>query len=145
MPSHTTLCMYNNLPIRGWLAVPSSPPSPPNVIVLFHPSIGTSGTTPLDAAKTFLQIATDSSKLNLGSNILFACATHCTFCVFSPAPSTHIAFACAYPQDSIPGWSQQQASALFPGLDLSTLYIGDNIVYVSSRLLFAMPVVTVRR
>jgi hypothetical protein len=66
--------MYNNLPVRGWLHTPSNPSAPPNAIVLFHPTIETDGTTPVDAAQRFIDSAIDSSRFNLGGNILFSCA-----------------------------------------------------------------------
>jgi hypothetical protein len=60
------------LPVRGWLKAPVSPQSPPDVLVLFHPTIEEG--TPQSAAQKFLELSADSSKLNLGSFILFSCA-----------------------------------------------------------------------
>jgi hypothetical protein len=69
-----TLHRHGSLPVRGWLYTPAPRASPINVIVLFHPTISQSGTTPLDSARRFLEVVVDASKLNLGSNIVFACA-----------------------------------------------------------------------
>jgi hypothetical protein len=100
------------------------------VVVLFHPTIEEEGTTPLDAAARFMQMATDSSKLNIaGSNIVFACELsrarlHPKFSTStltlnqftnrcSPRVSDGISScAGAYPQDAIPGWTAQQAQEL---------------------------------
>lgn len=109
--------MFDGLPVRGWLRVPPGVASA-NVVVLYHPTIEEDGVTPLDAAARFMLMATDASKLNIaGSNIVFACA---------------------YPQDAIPGWTAQQAQELFPGLVLDTFYLGDNIAYALAALEWAI-------
>jgi hypothetical protein len=102
---------FNFFPVRGWLHTPAS--STADVVILMHGTIESTGVTPMDAAQNFLSLATDATKLNMGHFILFSCA---------------------YPQDSIPGWSQEQANATYPGLDLSTLFLGDNIVYAEAAL-----------
>jgi hypothetical protein len=68
-----TLLRFNGYPVRGFLRAPASVASA-NVVVLFHPTIEEEGTTPLDAATRFMNMATDSSKLNIAAtNIVFAC------------------------------------------------------------------------
>ena len=68
-----TLPRFNGYPVRGFLRAPASVAAA-NVVVLFHPTIEEEGTTPLDAATRFMNMATDSSKLNIaGTNIIFAC------------------------------------------------------------------------
>ena len=68
-----TLPRFNGYPVRGFLRAPASVAAA-NVVVLFHPTIEEEGTTPLDAATRFMNLATDSSKLNIaGTNIIFAC------------------------------------------------------------------------
>jgi hypothetical protein len=108
---------YNNLPVRGFLYVPEIPSPTADVVVLYHGTISTSGIAPTDAARRFLDIVRDTRGLNLGDKIIFSVA---------------------YPQDAIPGWTQAQASALFPGIgSLSTFALGDNLRYAEASLLWA--------
>jgi hypothetical protein len=107
---------YSGTPVRGYLYVPTAGPSKLDVVVLMHGTIDNAGITPLRAAQRFLSIAQNPDGLNLNNRILFSVA---------------------YPQDSIPGWTQEQANSLFPGITLSTFYFGDNIAYVEAALLWA--------
>jgi hypothetical protein len=114
--TYTITQTYNGTPVRGYLYVPETSKSQLDVVVLLHPTIEIAGSTPLDAAQMFLDLAKDSAGLSLGDKILFSVA---------------------YPQDSIPGWTQTQANDLFPGINLSNFYFGDNITYVEAALLWA--------
>ena len=107
---------YNNLPVRGFLYVPEVPSDTLNVVVLYHGTITSRGSTPVTASQKFLDIVRNPRGLNLGSYIIFSVA---------------------YPQDAIPGWTQAQAQALFPGLDLTGFILGDNLEYAEASLLWA--------
>tara|TARA_B100002019_G_scaffold207347_1_gene180097 strand:- start:22260 stop:23594 length:1335 start_codon:yes stop_codon:yes gene_type:complete len=108
---------YNGYPVRGYLYYPTSANvgSALDVVVLYHGTITSQGVTPADAASTFMQIALN--KVDLKDKIIFSVA---------------------YPQDAIPAYVANSALATqqFPGLDLSTFYIGDNIVYAEAALLW---------
>ena len=108
---------YNGYPVRGYLYYPTSANvgSALDVVVLYHGTITSEGVTPADAASTFMSIARD--KVDLKDKIIFSVA---------------------YPQDAIPAYLANSALATqqFPGLDLSTFYIGDNIVYAEAALLW---------
>ena len=108
---------HNGLPVRGYLYYPTSLGSASNldVVVLYHGTIEdeTGSTTPFEAAQKFLQLALN--KVNLKDKLIFSVA---------------------YPQDAIPGYTQTKASNQFPGINLSTLYFGDNIRYVEAALLW---------
>ena len=108
---------YNGYPVRGYLYYPTSSDvgSTLDVVVLYHGTITSSGVTPADAASTFMSIALN--KVDLKDKIIFSVA---------------------YPQDAIPDYIENPALATqqFPGLDLSTFYIGDNIVYAEAALLW---------
>jgi hypothetical protein len=106
----------NSLPVRGYLYVPNTPVSQLDLVVLYHGTINTPGVTPLNAAQTFLNIARDPNKLNLGNKLIFSVA---------------------YPQDAIPGWTQSQANSLFPGLVLSEFTFGENLPYAEAALVWA--------
>ena len=110
---------YNGVPVRGYLYYPTSSDvgSSLDVVVLYHGTITSAGVTPFDAASTFMSIALN--KVDLKDKIIFSVA---------------------YPQDAIPdyismvdtGLAQQQ----FPGLNFSSLLIGDNIAYAEAALLW---------
>lgn len=108
---------YDGYPVRGYLQLPSGPSGARDVILLYHGTISKQATTPLDAASKFLEIASDPGGLALDDRILFSVA---------------------YPQDAIPGWTQQAAEALFPGINLSTFYLGDNLPYAKAALDWAL-------
>ena len=92
-----------------------------DVVVLYHGTIETAGVNPLDAASTFLTIATSPSQVNLRDKIIFSVA---------------------YPQDAVPVWENnvQNPAAIFPEfgtfLNLSTFYFGDNLSYAEAALLW---------
>lgn len=88
-----------------------------DVVVLYHGTITAQGTTPIQAAETFLTIATNANRLNLRDKIIFSVA---------------------YPQDAIPAWiaNPSLASAQFPGINLPNLYLGDNLPYAEAALLW---------
>ena len=113
--------IHNGYPVRGFIHVPSENPASSDVIVLFHGTIESSGSTPLTAADRFLDIALDRSGLNFESKLIYSVA---------------------YPQDAIPGWTPEAASALFPGLNLSTFYLGDNLPYAQAALSWAQSQLT---
>ena len=106
---------YNGYPVRGFLYYPTSSGVSSNldVVVLYHPTIEDAGKTPIDAALNFLKIAQDEVDLK-----------------------DKLIFSVAYPQDSIPGYTQEKATQQFPGLNIETLYLGDNIVYAEAALLW---------
>ena len=108
---------HNGYPVRGYLYYPTSKNVGDNldIVVLYHGTIESSGVTPPDAASTFMQIALN--QVNLRDKLIFSVA---------------------YPQDVIPDYlaNPSLATQQFPGLDLSTLYIGDNIVYAEAALLW---------
>jgi hypothetical protein len=114
--TYTITETYSGTPIRGYLYVPEIEKSQLDVVMLLHPTIEAPGSTPLDAAQMFLGLAKDPNGLSLGDKIIFSVA---------------------YPQDNIPGWTQAQANDLFPGINLSNFYFGDNITYVEAALLWA--------
>ena len=108
---------HNGYPVRGYLYYPTSANVGDNldVVVLYHGTITSPGVTPPDAASTFMQIALN--QVNLRDKLIFSVA---------------------YPQDAIPDYvaNPPLATQQFPGIDLSTLYIGDNIVYAEAALLW---------
>lgn len=108
---------YNGYPVRGYLYYPTSSDvgSTLDVVVLYHGTIESQEVTPFDAASTFMSIALN--KVDLKDKIIFSVA---------------------YPQDAIPDYvaNSSLATQQFPGLDLSTFYIGDNIVYAEAALLW---------
>jgi hypothetical protein len=113
----------NSLTVRGHLYYPTSSYIGPNVdvVVLYHSTIGSPNLTPLDAAQTFLNIATSSSQLNLRDKIIFSVA---------------------YPQDAVPDWVNEvkSPSEEFPEFDgtleYSNFYLGDNITHAEAALLW---------
>jgi hypothetical protein len=113
--------VYDGYPVRGFIHVPDSNPSSADLIVLFHGTISSPNVTPLTAAEKFFNIALDQFGLNFGSRLIYSVA---------------------YPQDAIPGWTPEAASALYPGLDLSTFYLGDNLPYVQAALGWAQAQLT---
>jgi phage-related protein len=117
MTTYTITQTYGGYPVRGYLHVPDGGAAVRDAVVMFHPTIEKAGDTPATAAQFFLSLALTTTGLNIGDKILFSVA---------------------YPQDSIPGWTQTQANALFPGITLSSFYIGDNISYVSAALQWAI-------
>ena len=108
---------HNGYPVRGYLYYPTSPNVGDNldVVVLYHGTIEDPGVTPPDAASKFMQLALDQVKLR-----------------------DKIIFSVAYPQDVIPDYIANPALATqqFPGINLSTFYFGDNIVYAEAALLW---------
>jgi hypothetical protein len=116
MATFSVVEQFNSLAVRGFVYVPDNSASALDVLLLYHGTIDTAGVTPLNAASKFLSIAIDPSKLNLNDKIIFSVA---------------------YPQDAIPGFTQEAAAAMFPGLDLSNFFIGDNLAYAEAALLWA--------
>ena len=108
---------HNGYPVRGYLYYPNSLGSPSNldVVVLYHGTITSPNTSPADAATTFLQLALN--RVNLKDKLIFSVA---------------------YPQDAIPIYvnNPDLAAQQFPGLNFSSLLIGDNIVYAEAALLW---------
>jgi len=108
---------YNGYPVRGYLYYPTSANvgSSLDVVVLYHGTIDSAGVSPSGAASTFMTIARD--QINIKDKLIFSVA---------------------YPQDAIPAWVSNPAlvAAQFPGLNLSTLYFGDNLVYAEAALLW---------
>ena len=108
---------YNGYPVRGYLYYPTSQGSPSNldVVVLYHGTITDPGISPANAAETFLKLALN--RVNLKDKIIFSVA---------------------YPQDAIPIYVSNPAlaSQQFPGLNFSSMLIGDNIVYAEAALLW---------
>ncbi len=100
---------YNGYPVRGFLYYPTSSGVSSNldVVVLYHGTITDTGVTPANAADTFLKLALN--RVNLKDKIIFSVA---------------------YPQDAIPIYvnNPNLAAQQFPGLNFSSMLIGDNIV-----------------
>lgn len=108
---------YGGYPVRGYLYYPTSSnvSSSLDVIVLYHPTIESAGVSPADSALNFLNITKNDIKIK-----------------------DKLIFSVAYPQDMIPDWNSNPslASTQFPGLNYSTFYFGDNIVYAEAALLW---------
>ena len=108
---------YNGYPVRGYLYYPTSPNTGQSldVVVLYHGTITSPGVSPSDAATSFINIALN--KINLKDKLIFSVA---------------------YPQDAIPLYEANPslAATQFPGLNYSTFYFGDNIVYAEAALLW---------
>lgn len=108
---------YNGYPVRGYLYYPTSSNvgSSVDVVVLYHGTITGAGVSPAGAATTFMNIALN--QINIKDKLIFSVA---------------------YPQDIIPLWESNPslAATQFPGLNYSTLYFGDNIVYAEAALLW---------
>jgi hypothetical protein len=108
---------YNGYPVRGYLYYPTSPNTGQSldVVVLYHGTITSPGVSPADAATTFINIALN--RINLKDKLIFSVA---------------------YPQDAIPLYEANPslAATQFPGLNYSTFYFGDNIVYAEAALLW---------
>ena len=108
---------YNGYPVRGYLYYPTSANvgSSVDVVVLYHGTITGAGVSPAGAASTFMNIA--QNQINLKDKLIFSVA---------------------YPQDIIPLWESNPSlpASQFPGLNYSTLYFGDNIVYAEAALLW---------
>lgn len=114
---------YNNLPIRGWVYVPTEITSDLDVVVLYHGTITTDGITPYEASERFLNLAITKDRLNLRDKIVFSVA---------------------YPQDTIPSWNtpsiainQSRAEFQFPGIQIDNFYLGDNLAYAEAALLWS--------
>jgi hypothetical protein len=108
---------YNGYPVRGYLYYPTSINlgSSLDVVVLYHGTITSPGVSPSTAASTFINIALNKIKI-----------------------TDKLIFSVAYPQDIIPAWQANPSlpATQFPGLNYSTLYFGDNIVYAEAALLW---------
>jgi len=108
---------HNELPIRGFLYFPTSGVSGTqfDVVVLYHPTITTTGVTPITSAENFLNITLN--QINIKDKIIFSVA---------------------YPQDAIPDWEADPSlpEQQFPGIDYPNFYLGDNIAYAEASLLW---------
>ena len=108
---------YNGYPVRGYLYYPTSSGVSSNldVVVLYHGTITSENTSPIDAADTFMQLA--QNRVDLKDKLIFSVA---------------------YPQDAIPLYvnNPQLAEQQFPGFANNINYLGDNIVYAEAALLW---------
>ena len=58
---------YNDLPVRGFLHIPEIPDESADVVVLYHGTISSRGSTPATASQRFLDIVLNPNGLNLGT------------------------------------------------------------------------------